>query len=227
MNKMLLLVLSLISLSCQKKSKIHLIKPQKTKGLITESIFPFSNYTTIKSFIFNKPDPKRVNKKWRTELDSLKKIDFFEEYFQNDEDTLNLRKHNNRVFELESLIKVQSDDKSIITEGGILHKAEIVKILNNKEKKTLLKIMTQNPKNKKSIPISTCAIYRDAFIFYNNDKIVGWINICFQCKKIEFGAPNYKKKYFFQENEWKDIRAFLMTLGHDVDYHLKEQIIYY
>lgn len=221
------IILSIIILiSCQKDISNQLIQPPNAKGKATKQVFPFTKYTTIKSYSFNKYPQRRIEKRLKDELDSLKKIDVLEVYLFKD-DTINYKKHNRRQFELEQLFYIPNH-RSILVEGQLLRQATYKKTLTENDLIQLNDIFHQPSKIKKPIPIPACAIYRDALIFYNeNDEIVGTIEFCFQCQKVRFSTPTYKKVKGFQSDKWEQFAVFFKSLGHDMTYPKAEQFIYY
>ncbi len=56
-------------------------------------------------------------------------------------------------------------------------------------------------------------IFRDAIIFKNVEKIVGWIDICFQCNKIKFSD---RKEYEIAAHRWEQLKEYLISIGHPI-----------
>lgn len=58
-------------------------------------------------------------------------------------------------------------------------------------------------------------IYRDAIAFYQNDhKVVGVIDICFQCQMI---ANDKGEKITLNSKSYKELREMFSRLGHDIE----------
>lgn len=213
--KYFLFLILLLIFGCQKDISNRLIQSQNAKGKATKVIFPFTKYTTVKSYSFNKYPQQQIEKRLKEKLDSLKKVDTFELYFLND-DTINYKKHNRLQFELEQLFRI-SEHPSILVNGRILRQAKYEKTLTTTDLIQLDSVFNQPSKFHKPIPIVRCATYRDALIFYNkNDEIVGIIEVCFQCQKVRFSTPIYKNVKHFQRDKWTQISAFFKSLGHDL-----------
>ena len=217
---------TIIIAGCTKDISKQLIQPQNAKGKTTKQAFPFTKYTTIKSYSFNKNPQKRIEKRLKDELDSLNKVDGFEVYWMND-DTINLRKHNHRIFELQQLFHIP-EYHSVLVDGQLLRQAKFEKVLNDNDLIQLESIFNQPSKSNKPIPITACATYRDALVFYDkNNKIIGTIEFCFQCQKVRFSTLTSTQVKHFQSDKWELFEAFFENLGHDMSYPKEEQFVYY
>lgn len=208
-----------IIVSCSKDISNQLIQPVNSNRKTTKQIFPFTKYTTVKSYSFNKYPPPQIDLQLKKELDSLRKVDTYEAYLLKDDDTINLRKHHRRTFELEQLFK-KPEYPSILVDGQLLPQANYKKTLTENDLIQLGAIFHQPSKLKQPIPSTTCATYRDALIFYNkNDEIIGTIEFCFQCQKVRFSTTTYRQVKHFQNDKWEQFELFFRTLGHRFDYH--------
>ncbi len=67
----------------------------------------------------------------------------------------------------------------------------------------------------KDIPMWMCApFYRDAIVFYKNDKIISTLNVCLSCEYME----TKMFKYVNGDNEtYKLLRQFFIDCGHNVE----------
>ncbi|MEM6963677.1 MAG: hypothetical protein AAF573_02855 [Bacteroidota bacterium] len=65
--------------------------------------------------------------------------------------------------------------------------------------------------NPSELEYSECTpIYRDALLFKNEDKIVGWIDLCFSCNQIS-SFP--KSDIYLTPHQWEMLRQFFLTLN--------------
>jgi hypothetical protein len=60
--------------------------------------------------------------------------------------------------------------------------------------------------------------YRDALVFFNDNKPIAYVWICFECDKIQL-QPNFGKKIFYYKSTWDKLEKFFESIGHDVNYH--------
>lgn len=59
-------------------------------------------------------------------------------------------------------------------------------------------------------------IYRDAILFYRQNKIIGAIKICFECEMILFSIEDNRNKYFQDSKQFKTLREYFNKNIHPI-----------
>jgi hypothetical protein len=74
-------------------------------------------------------------------------------------------------------------------------------------------------KPRKLLPNSECIPnYRDVLVFFDGNKPVAWVYICFECHQIQF-SPKVKEQIYYYSMTWDKLSDYFQTLGHDVEYY--------
>ena len=70
------------------------------------------------------------------------------------------------------------------------------------------------PENQGEIEEARCiAFYRDAFVYYNNEKQVAQAQICFQCRQVYFSSDTGNlADRFTTDGDWDKLQAFVSKL---------------
>lgn len=175
-------------------------------GEIDSSFFPFENYITVESYSFNRIGRAEI----RQELDRLNTA------LHTDSIRYDSVKFIASVIQLSEISQLLSlGEKSLVIEGRLANSAERIKKLGPAHITELNSILSNWVYD--GAPGYNCMpFYRDGLIFRNEEKeIVGYINICFDCRTI----TAYPKFYFSLNGEqWNQLHQyFTEQLGHPVE----------
>lgn len=207
-----------IIVSCTKDISNQFIQPPKYKGENVSEVFPYVKYTSVRTLEYNKPDTFGIfgrkipvnniglfmdslqNKFWEeTEYESL--IDFTYEDYRKISDSL-------FIFQQNPFYPIDFNKKKPTPNAQFFK-------MNRREIKELSSFFRTS---KIPSPYPMCLpAYRDAIIFYDNDKIVSTIHICFSCHQISI-YPKPKRHLRTDRKFWEELSTFLEQKGHDVNY---------
>ena len=216
-SKIFIFLLLVILISCQKDIHSQFIQPPKYKNKNISEGFPYVKYTSVKSYSFNKFYTIPKDSLTKALLDSLY-------------NTIDIEM-NSEVYKRISYLNGEQLPKvdDIIEDGEVFKKAILKRKLNHKEIQSFdncfstekVFVEWENGKKRPMKPLSKRECipnYRDAVVFFDGDKPVAWVTICFECYQIKFTLEVKKEIYYYQMT-WDKLHDYFQSLGHDVDYH--------
>lgn len=215
-----IIILSIIILiSCQKDISNQFIQPPKYKGENVSEVFPYVKYTSVKTLEYNKPDTFGIfDRKIPVNNIGLFMDSLEHKFLWEDMDYENLkhltfkdyRKISDSLFIFQQNPFYPTDFKKEKPTPN----AQFFK-MNRREIKELSSFFRTS---KIPSPKTKCLTsFRDAIIFYDNDKIVSTILICFSCHQISI-YPKPKQHIRTDRKFWEELSTFLEQKGHDVTY---------
>lgn len=185
-------------LSCNSENQSQIGNDNKI-----EDKFPFIEFDKVETYSFNRDKEFKDSINFEIEKYQLKFSN--KELFDSSRIGIIYKRLNQLKEEGESSIILNLKSKSISKTS------QKVKDLSKKELKNLRSIFrytTDLADESLCIPI-----FRDALVFKKQEKIVGWIDICFDCTEIKSYPDNY---FLFSVNQWKELKDFFLKIGHPI-----------
>ena len=162
--------------------------------------FPFSDFDTVETYSFNRDTIGN-------RLKYLKQDSLYEKYYKTKKWEVGERELVDKINrELEEV------DTSILNRSTLefAPSSSFVNTLSKKDFKEL-KIILSDQRDTFFEYSSCWPTYRDALVFKKKEKIVGWIDLCFDCNIISF-YPN--SPAYVNGNSWRKLRTYFIRLGH-------------
>jgi len=193
-----MILFSILIFSCGKKYETYLGKMG-----IENKKFPYSSFDEVEVFSFNRDTIGN-------HLKRLKISNLYEKFDENEKWEKGERELVNKLNrELEEV------DTSILNSNTFEFAPSntAVKTLSNKEYEELRNIISNQRDT--IFEISSCSpVYRDALIFRKKEKIVGWIDLCFDCSIISFYPES---SAYVNSDSWEKLRIYFNQFGNELN----------